>query len=296
MTPQENIETAEPSGELKIILNGISQLPTLPEVVNRILALVENPKTCAEDVNRIIRLDQSLTARVLKIVNSSFYGFPRQVSTVTQAVVILGFNAVKSLALSASVVNLFKNEGTEEFDVRKFWEHSICSGVFANMAGRRINYPLPEECLIAGILHGIGKLVLDQYLHDRYGEAIRRAKKEKKTLMSIEHDMFGVDHCQVGVILAEKWKLPVHLADAIRFYPAPGGATVNPTLVSLVHLGDYIARKKRCGNPGDLVIPRLSDDAKRILKLTQPDIDQMLVAADDEFDKADDLLDGLHES
>lgn len=281
--------------EYRKILDGIEKVPTLPIVVNKLLEMIENPKTCAEDVNRIIRMDQALTLRVLKIVNSAFYGFPRQVATVTQAVVILGFNAVKSLTLSASVIHVFSNKGSDEFDVRAFWEHSICTGVMANMAGRRINYPLPEECLIAGILHGIGKLIFDQYLHDLFLEAVRKARKEKKLLHQAEWEIFGTDHCRVGVILAEKWKLPLQLVEAINHYPTPASAHFNPTLASLVHLGNYIARKKRCGDPGDQVVPRMNEDAKKILKLTQPDIDQLLTVADAELEKVEDLIGSLKE-
>lgn len=279
----------------KRILDGIEKVPTLPVVVNSILELMENPKTSAEDVNRIIRMDQALAARILKIVNSAFYGFPRQISTVTQAVVILGFNAVKSLALSASVIQIFGTKSTDGFDVKAFWEHSISTGVMANMVGRRINYPLPEECLIAGILHGIGKLIFDQYLHTLFLQAVKKAKKDKKLLHHAEREIFGTDHCRVGAMLAEKWRLPLQLVEAINYYPHPGLANFNPTLASMVHVGNYIARKKRCGDPGDSLVPRLSDDAKKILKITQADIDQFLRAAQSELDKVDDLLDKLQE-
>ncbi|OGH56274.1 MAG: hypothetical protein A3G34_06240 [Candidatus Lindowbacteria bacterium RIFCSPLOWO2_12_FULL_62_27] len=279
----------------KRILDGIEKVPTLPVVVNSILELMENPKTSAEDVNRIIRMDQSLASRILKIVNSAFYGFPRQISTVTQAVVILGFNAVKSLALSASVIQIFGTKSQEGFDIHAFWEHSISTGVMANMTARRINYPLPEECLIAGILHGIGKLIFDQYLHTLFVQAVKRAKKDKKLLHHAEREIFGTDHCRVGAMLAERWRLPLQLVEAINYYPNPGLANFNPTLASMVHVGNYIARKRRCGDPGDLVVPRLSDDAKRILKITQNDIDQLMRDSQGELAKVDDLLDKLQE-
>ncbi len=295
MGPQNEVNETGINEAFKRILDGIEKVPTLPVVVNTILELMENPKTSAEDVNRIIRMDQALTARVLKIVNSAFYGFPRQISTVTQAVVILGFNAIKSLALSASVIQIFGTKRSEGFDVKSFWEHSICTGVMAHVVGRRINYPLPEECLIAGILHGIGKLVLDQYLHNMFLQAVQKAKQEKKLLHHAERDIFGTDHCRIGSMLAEKWRLPLQLVEAINYYPNPGLANFNPTLVSLVHLGNYIARKKRCGDPGDLVVPRVSEDAKKILKITQVDIDQILRSSQSELEKVDDLLDKLQE-
>ena len=295
MVEQSGIREENVNEAFKRILDGIEKVPTLPVVVNSILELMENPKTSAEDVNRIIRMDQSLAARILKIVNSAFYGFPRQISTVTQAVVILGFNAVKSLALSASVIQIFGTKSSDGFDVKEFWEHSICTGIMANMVGRRINYPLPEECLIAGILHGIGKLVFDQYLHSLFIQAVKKAKKEKKLLHHAEREVFGTDHCRVGAMLAEKWRLPLQLVEAINYYPNPGLANYNPTLAALAHIGNYISRKKRCGDPGDLVVPRVGDDARKILKIGQTDIDQYLRSAQGELEKVDDLLDKLQQ-
>lgn len=287
---EDNINEA-----FKRILDGIEKVPTLPVVVNSILELLENPKTSAEDVNRIIRMDQALASRILKIVNSAFYGFPRQISTVTQAVVILGFNAVKSLALSASVIQIFGTKGRDGFDVKAFWEHSIATGIMANMVARRINYPLPEESLIAGILHGIGKLIFDQYLHSLFIQAVQKARREKKLLHHAEREIFGTDHCRVGSMLAEKWRLPLQLVEAINYYPNPGLANFNSTLASMVHIGNYISRKRRCGDPGDMLVPKVNDDAKRILKITQADIDQLLRSAQSELEKVDDLLDKLQE-
>ncbi len=292
---QSDTPAPELKDEYRSILDGIEKLPTLPAVVNRLLTMIESPKTSAEDVNRIIRMDQALTVRVLKIVNSAFYGFPRQVSTVTQAVVILGFNAVKSLALSASVIRIFENKSTEDFDIRAFWDHSICTGVMADMAGRRVNYPLPEECLIAGILHGMGKLVFDQFFHDEFIQAVKRARKERKALQVMERDIFGVDHCQIGVYLATRWKLPVHLVEAIRYYPTPALAVLNAPLVSLVNVGNFLARKQKYGDPGDSVNPSVSEDACKALRLTRTEINQMLASADEEMDKVDDLLDHLQD-
>lgn len=277
----------------KAVLDGIEKIPSLPHVVAKLLETLEDSNTSAEDVNRIIRMDEALTARVLKIVNSAFYGFPRQISTVTQAVVILGFNAVKSIALSASVIQMFGMEGQKEFNRVAFWENSLSVGVIANMVGRRINYPLPEECLIGGVLHGMGKLVFDLYLHEKFIEALKKARKEKKRLLVTEREVLGIDHCRAGAMLAEKWKLPLQLVEAINYYPEPGLANFNKTLPALVHIGDYVARKKRCGDPGDRIVPRLNEVSKKILNLTQRDIIRIMEDSDRELEKVEDLLEKM---
>lgn len=277
----------------KAILHGIDRVPTLPVVLNKILDVLEDPKSNVERLSRLISMDQALSVQILKIVNSAYYGFPRQISTVNQAIVILGFNAVKSLAFSATIVQVFGTKGQDGFDLHDFWVHSISTGVFADMVARRVNYPLPEECLCAAVLHGVGKLILDQYLHSLFIQAVEKAKKDRIPLQDAEREIFGLDHCQVGAMLADKWKLPLQLVDSIRFYPCPEKSKINPTLVALVHVGNYLAREMVCGNPGDNTPPRLGADAKKILKLNSKHISDFLKQAKNEISKAEDILSSL---
>ncbi len=295
-TNDRDLADHSPSSDaVKDILQEIDKIPTLPTVVCKILEVVENPKSDVAELTRRIEMDQALTSRILKIVNSSFYGFPRQISTVSQAVVVLGFNAVKSLALSATVIKLFSKSNKSEFDPVDFWKHSIGTGVIANMVGTRIHYPLPEECLVAGILHGIGKLVFDQYLHEQFMRAIETAKKAKTSLQRAERDLFGMDHCEAGALLARKWKLPVHLEESIRHYAAPEKTEFNKTLTALVHLGDHVVQRIRFGGAGEPRAPMLSSEAMKILKIGQGDISAIFQNVEAELLKAEDIVESLVE-
>jgi len=277
----------------RTIIDGIEKIPTLPAVLSKLLTVLEDPKSNIKSVSRLIGSDPAMTARILKIVNSAYYGFPREISTVDQAIVILGFNAVKSLALSATVVQIFGVRGEGAFDLRAFWEHSIGTGVFADMLARRLQYPLPEEVFCAAVLHGIGKVILDQYLHALFIEAVAMARSKRMPLERAERAVCAIDHCQVGAMLAERWKLPLQIQESIRFYPAPPKATVNPFVVSIVHVGHYIAREMVCGDPGDRAQPRVSEEAKKILKISSADIDDCLTKAKSELSKAEDVLAAL---
>lgn len=276
------------------LLAGIEKIPTLPAVPMKILSLVDDPKSSVNDLQRFIMMDQSLTARILKISNSAFYGFARQISTVSQAVVILGYSAVKSLALSASVVQLFAKKGPGGFDLPEFWKHSIFTGAIANAVAVRVRYPLPEEGLAAGILHGVGKLILDQYCHDKFDLAVTKAQQDKRDLSSCEREVLGLDHSQIGALLAERWKLPPQLVESIRYYENPGLATLNQSLVALVHLGNHVAREKKFGNPGDRLFKhKLSTRSREILKLSQVDVMQITHKAEAELPKVRELISAL---
>ena len=150
---------------LKRITQSIIGLPTLPTVITELISLIDNPKTNARKVAQLISTDQALTAKILKLANSAFYGFPREIATVDLAVVVLGFETVKNLGLSVSVLERFSGTdgGVDEFDRQKFWEHSIACGVSARLLAGKLRYRMPGEAFAAGILHDIGRLILSQY-------------------------------------------------------------------------------------------------------------------------------------
>jgi HD-like signal output (HDOD) protein len=277
--------------ELKALVENIEDLPTLPAVVTRIVGMVEDPNTSAEDVNEVISQDPALTAKILKLVNSAFYGFSRRISTVTEAVVILGFNTVKSLALSASVFEVFEGEGSEHFDRVGLWEHSIATGVAGEMAANRIRYPNVEEVMVAGILHKIGQVVIDQYFHEELTRVIAYAREHDTTMLEAEREILGVGHPRVGGWLAERWNLPAEISAAISYYHDPFEAPEDyRRLPMLIHVGDVLARTKHIGwNPDD-VEPEFKEGVWDELGLEKEDIRSILDRLKDKMEDAEVLL------
>ncbi|MFB6355758.1 MAG: HDOD domain-containing protein [bacterium] len=281
----------EMDAELKKVVSQIDDLPTLPAVVTRIIGMVEDPSTSAEDLNKVISQDPSLTAKVLKLVNSAFYGFSRRISTVTEAVVILGFNTVKSLAVSASVFEVFEGGGSRRFDRVGMWEHSIATGVGAEMIGKRIRYPNVEEIMVAGILHSIGKVVIDLYMQDKVEQILDYVKTNKCSMLEAERDIIGVDHPRIGGWLAEQWNLPDNIVTAIRFYHQPREAPEDKrTLPMLIHIGDILARTKNIGWTGDSEIPPFREENWKELGVEEEDIKDILNQLEDRMDNADAFL------
>ncbi|OGV55352.1 MAG: hypothetical protein A2X49_15140 [Lentisphaerae bacterium GWF2_52_8] len=278
--------------ELKKIVSKIEKLPTLPIVVSKIIELVKNPETSASDVNKVISSDQALTAKVLKLVNSAFYGFPKRISTLTNAIVILGFNTVKSLALSASVFDMFSGKNlVSGFDREGFWLHSVGTAVCAQSIAKKSGYRDQEEAFIAGLIHDIGKVVLDQYAPEEFASVLKYAKEKNVECLEAEREVLkGITHTMIGRWLAKRWNLPQSLENAMAYHHRPGTDKDSGHLTSIVHAANVIIRAKKIGFPGDAVIPPLHNEALQMLKLTKEDLKFILSTIKDDVLKADSFI------
>jgi len=252
---------------IKQITQSIIGLPTLPTVITQMIGLIENPGTSAKEVSQLISTDQALTAKILKLANSAFYGFPRGISTVNQAVVVLGFETVKSLGLSISVLERFAvEEITSSFDRQKFWEHSISCGVAARLLAEKFNYHLRGEAFSCGILHDVGKLILSQYFAEEFNQVLLMSEEEYIHISKAEERVLGVTHTDIGRWLAEKWNLPSSLISAIAFHHKPSNSSKNNSqLPSLIHLADLLCRREAIGDGGGSSSPSLDPSALRAI-------------------------------
>ncbi len=273
------------------LFGNVSNLPTLPVVVTRLVSLVEDPETTAQDVNRVITQDPSLTAKVLKIVNSAFYGFSREISTVTEAVVILGFDAIKSLALSASVLDVFGSKSVPGFDMVGLWKHSIATGIGAEIVARWDRYPNPEEVLVSGILHNIGKMLLDLSAPGELRKILSYAEQEQCSLYEAELETLGTGHPEIGAWLTKKWNLPENIVNGIRYYRSPLKAPEEYRQLPLfIHVGDVMARVKDVGWSGDSATPNFQEEVWQALDIDEEDTEMLLEKMEKNLDKADELI------
>lgn len=283
--------------KLREVIDQIEDLPTLPSVVTRLLAMVEKPDTTAEDINALISQDPSLTAKVLKLVNSAFYGFSRRISTVTEAVVILGFDTVKSLVLSASVFEVFKGEGSENFDRVGLWEHSIATGVAGEIVGKKLRVPNPEEIMVGGILHDIGKIVIDIHFREKLPEIFAYVQDHNCLMLEAEREILGVGHPEIGGWLSETWNLPEDITCGIKFYPRPMEAPQDHRFLPLlIHIGDILARTQNLGWTGDQKIPPFQEEAWDQIDLAKDDLESIMDELDDAFEDAEAFLELSRES
>ncbi|MGE4158661.1 MAG: HDOD domain-containing protein [Planctomycetota bacterium] len=273
--------------KLDKILDGIQGLPTLPTILGRINDMMMDPNTTAKEMGQLISSDPAITSKILRVVNSSFYGFPSRITTVTHAIVILGFNTVKSIVLSVSVFGAFKGaSGTSLFDMNKFWEHSISTGACTKIIASHCGYSAPEEFFISGLLHDVGKIVFRQHLEQEYETCCRIALDKKIPIRMAEEEVFGVGHAELGAHLMEKWKLAKGFVNSIRHHHNPGLGGDEQKIASVVHLGDIMARCLNLGSGGDPYIPAIADAAWESLALTEEKFPLLLKECHEEAKKA----------
>jgi putative nucleotidyltransferase with HDIG domain len=287
--PQEDQE------RVRRLVEKIPGLPTLPAMLSTINKMVLNPRTSAKEIAQVISTDPVLTSKVLQVVNSPFYGFPNRITTVTHAIVILGFNTMKSIVLSSTIFDLFRKEArTGGLDRAEFWKHSIACGSAAKTLGRKLGYAALEEIFIAGLLHDIGKLVLDQFLHDKFSAALDAARLRHILIVEAEQEVLGVTHAEVGAWLFEKWSLTKGLVETTRCHHNTALARESQKLAEIIHVADILARAIRFGNGGDARIPVLIEGAWKSLALSENSFDDLLRETGEEIDKSTVFLDFVH--
>jgi len=259
------------------IIEKIDDLPTLSRTVLKITELVNDPKSSAKDLARVITDDQVLTARLLKLVNSSFYGFPQRISTVTGAIVLLGFDAIRNLLLTTSVFDLFANRNRKKKqEQERFWDHSLGCAVGAKVIGNYLRHDKIEELFVSGLLHDIGKIVEMLYLPDEFGKVVAVINKEDVLMTTAENRVLGYNHTEIGKLLAEKWNLPVKLVQVIAHHHQPNNAGSFAMEAAIVHLADIFCRALNMGYGGDNKIPPLDTQAWELLKIDSSAIDTIM--------------------
>ncbi|MGE0599840.1 MAG: HDOD domain-containing protein [Dehalococcoidia bacterium] len=199
------------------LLNRVDDLPPLPAVAAKVMGMAEDDRTSAMDLAQVLATDQALTAKLIRISNSAYYGFARRISTVREAVVMLGFKQVRQVSVGASMMNTFKRSGLNDgFDLDLFWGHSVGVAVAAEALAKKTLGAKPEDAFTAGILHDIGRLVLRQVLPHEFSQAISLARTGEMSLHDAELEVTGYAHDEIGQALGERWKFPGHLVDAVR--------------------------------------------------------------------------------
>lgn len=270
--------------DLNRIIARVEDLPTLPRTVLKITELVNDPKSSARDLARIITDDQVLAARLLRLVNSSFYGFPQPISTITGAIVLLGFDAIRNLLLTTSVFELFPNrKNASLIRQEQFWDHSLGCAVGAKILGNHLRYDKVEELFVAGLLHDIGKIVEMIFLPEAFKEIVQLVRDENILMIAAEERILGYRHPEVGKLLAEKWNLPPKLTGVILHHHQPSEAGRFALEAAIVHLADILCRSLNIGYGGDNKMPALDKTAWNNLRIKSQSIEPILAEINKEF-------------
>jgi len=252
----------------------ISHIATLPEITVKVVELVEDPKSTAQDLHKVISGDPALCSRILKVVNSSFYGLPGQIGSINRAIVMLGLNAVKNIAIAASLAKLFRGgDLTPTFSAREIWTHSNLTAAASKMIANSLRLGLADEAFLAGLIHDIGLMVEMQADRTKLIDVLRRVGADSKgvpatDMIEAENAVFEANHQEFGAGLCEKWKFPKSFTIVTGYHHRPLEVpTENRTLVSIVYIADRLAADTGLGFRQDLLNTTIDPAVLEFLKL-----------------------------
>ncbi|MEW5691896.1 MAG: HDOD domain-containing protein [Candidatus Hydrogenedentota bacterium] len=272
------------------VIRCIDKMPTLSTTAGKVVQIANDPATDARQVSKVIQMDPVLTGRVLRLLNSAYFALPEKISSVTRAIVMLGLNTVKNLALSTSILTNFPPpEVKTNFDTNLFWEHSVGSGVASKLLANKLGMDRNalEEFFVAGLLHDTGKLVFNQFLSKEFSMVLKLVEEKALSISEAETMVIGMTHSEAGKLLGEKWNLPNPILDVIRYHHDPYNAEIKYQRVTrVVHLGDILCKSKNIGYSGDKVITNLDLRVMEDLKITKNDLEGILGELKQEVEKA----------
>uniref|UniRef100_A0A7C4AJ14 HDOD domain-containing protein n=1 Tax=Thermodesulfovibrio aggregans TaxID=86166 RepID=A0A7C4AJ14_9BACT len=262
----------------------IESLPTIPPILKKILSVIEDPKVSLQKITDFVSSDPTLTARILKMVNSPVYGFPGRISSVSHAMVILGLNAVKGLLLGVSVFEIMKKS------MIGLWEHSLSTAIFARIIAIKKELQSPEEISIGGLLHDIGKVILIIALKDEYLKIIDSVQGGERLLYEVERENFGITHAEVGGIIAKKWNFPLKLIEPMMYHHRPQMSEKFKMETAVVHLANTLALSRGVGYSGEVYVPSVHPSLSEILNFKEEEIIEIFREAEEPINASGEIF------
>ncbi len=272
------------------VLSQVEELPTLPQVATRLLALMDAPGTSVKQLQDVVARDPALATKVLRLVNSSYYGMPSRISDIQQAVVILGFKVLRSVVLSTSVFSTFKGRSTAsgKFDRTLFWHHSIGTACIYRYLATKLGEEDPEASFATGLLHDIGKLIMDEFVPEEMAYILEEAEGKKLSFYDAERMVLATDHAQIGAWLLEKWKLPTRIVDGVRQHHGDG--SLGDRMIAIARFADYLCKVKGIAASGSCEEAHLDKMAWARLEMKREDLPSLLREINREIEAANEFL------
>ncbi len=287
---EPDVKTLLPSREKieKILGRRVDKLPPFPLVALRLLEITRDDSKSSADIAKVVEADPSIAAKTLRIVNSAAYGALRQISSIKHAVVLLGALEIRSIALGVTLFEtMIKPGGHSDFDAVFFWKHAIAMGALCRAMAEALAYPDPEEAYVAGLLHDIGKVIMDSYGPMRYGDFLRVAADGAEPVVEAESRILGLRHDDAGAYFCDTWKMPERLIGAILLHhrrfqhlkPAPDEAL----LIAVVSLADFITWNQGIGSFNGTANPVLSPEVEAVIDVERLHLQELMARMDREI-------------
>lgn len=255
-------ETKDDSiGDVRKMISGKEiKLPEMPSTAFELNEIVQDPTASAHSIAEVVNKSPSLATLLLKIVNSSFYGFPSKINNISRAVTIIGTREITGLALGLSIMKAFKEIPKEVLDMSSFLKHSIACGIISRILAAKKNLPQTEQMFVSGLLHDIGRLVIYRYFPDQAMTLLSLAATSENLLYQQENTFLGRGHAFIGKYLLREWNLPLELENNIFFHHNPSAAH-DPVRATIIHMADIMVNALSLGSSGERFVPFFDDKA-----------------------------------
>jgi len=243
----------------KDLLEIVEKMPAFPQSVHRVIELTSDINSDPRALVEVIEHDPILIMKILKMVNSAYFGLAEKITSVNHAVVYVGINTIKNLALSTATLGVLPRTNKAGFDMDAFLLHSLSTAIIARIIARRLNIPEREtfDFFLSGLLHDFGKIVFAHFMPNDFKRVLQMVKEEGLHLYEAEQNIFAADHTQIGALLGEKWNLPVHLISCIRNHHYHDSK--ESLIIDVVWAADQISKELKIGYGGENRIEKLPD-------------------------------------
>jgi HD-like signal output (HDOD) protein len=271
------------------LVAGTMQVSSAPVIYAKLNEAMNSPRASIGYLSTIIGQDAGLSARLLRVVNSAFYGFPSKIDTISRAVIMIGTQQLRDLALATSVMKFFDNVPDNIVTMESFWKHSVTCGLAARALSTYCKESNVERFFVSGILHDIGKLIIYSKLPEKTREIFQAARIHNELIYKTEYKILHFDHGTVGSLLVKAWHLPQHLEEVIQYHHSPMLATRYRYEASIIHIADAIAHAMQIGSSGEQAVPSIANEAWELLDLSTDILPQIFDLIDrqanDVFDR-----------
>ena len=272
------------------LIRNCDDLPTLPDVYLRVKEVVENPKASMVDLARALSVDPAMTAKVLKLVNSSFYGLSGKIETVSRAASILGMQPIHDLVLATSVGTAFSKASSPIMDMHVFWQSSVERGLLARLTAKWCNLVDSERLFVGGLLCDIGHLVIFQHIPDLAAQALNQAKTEKTRRTTCQRELLGFDAAEVGAELLKEWNLPLNYQQGTRHHMNPSQVPDCSLEIEILHIAGMITECQLLDIPRDQWMQWITVEDKELQELTDEDLDGFMAVVQEDLHMMLDLI------
>ena len=280
--------------DITSFIKNTGKLPSLPSIYFELSDAAENPNASLNSIGDIVRKDQSLLSRLLKISNSPLYGFPSQIETIEDALRLIGMHEMRDLALATCVIGSFHNLPSSVVNATDFWRHSIATGIASSLIAEKQQDAAPERFFVGGLLHDIGRLVMYLKAANESVEILRRYEAENLPPCAVETEILGFDHAALGAELLTAWKISPGIVEMVRWHHQPTAAVGVLGDDSIVHCADFITTALDFGSSGETSVSPISPEAIHQCLPDEASVESLALAIDERYDQLCPILTAKH--